>query len=162
MKQNSSFYFPLHYPNITPIEPQYTPESWKPPVSCQSCQTLGHPKYGDVPKLRDPFGVPIIRAIVFWGLYWGPLILGNYHIPLPLLHGSQIPKSVKVSSARHHRHHRSSRRQRVVARFLVYCSVAIRNSHTPRRHEHPLTRWLVRVTRLRTNAADNLISKRLP
>ena len=25
-------------------------------------------------------GVPIIRTIVFWGLYWGPLILGNYHI----------------------------------------------------------------------------------
>ena len=28
-----------------------------------------------------PFlGVPIIRTIVFWGLYWGPLFLGNYHI----------------------------------------------------------------------------------
>ena len=25
-------------------------------------------------------GVPIIRTIVFWGLYWGPLILGNYHM----------------------------------------------------------------------------------
>ena len=25
-------------------------------------------------------GVPIIRTIVFWGLYWGPPILGNYHI----------------------------------------------------------------------------------
>ena len=25
-------------------------------------------------------GVPIIRIIVFCGLYWGPLILGNYHI----------------------------------------------------------------------------------
>ena len=23
-------------------------------------------------------GAPIIRIIVFWGLYWGPLILGNY------------------------------------------------------------------------------------
>ena len=33
------------------------------------------------PKLGVPFlGVPIIRTIVFWGLYWGPLILGNYHI----------------------------------------------------------------------------------
>ena len=21
-----------------------------------------------------------MRIIVFWGLYWGPLILGNYHI----------------------------------------------------------------------------------
>ena len=27
-------------------------------------------------------GVPIIRALVFWGLHWGPLILGNYHIGL--------------------------------------------------------------------------------
>ena len=34
-----------------------------------------------------PFwGVPIIiiitriRMIVYWGLYWGPRILGNYHI----------------------------------------------------------------------------------
>ena len=26
------------------------------------------------------FGVPIIRTIVYWGLYWGPPILGNYHI----------------------------------------------------------------------------------
>ena len=25
-------------------------------------------------------GVPIIRTIVFWGLYWGPLILGTYHL----------------------------------------------------------------------------------
>ena len=33
------------------------------------------------PKLRGIFlEVPIIRIIVFWGLYWGPLILGNYHI----------------------------------------------------------------------------------
>ena len=26
-------------------------------------------------------GVPKIRIIVFWGLYWGPPLLGNYHIP---------------------------------------------------------------------------------
>ena len=25
-------------------------------------------------------GVPIIRTMVFWGLYWGPPVLGNYHI----------------------------------------------------------------------------------
>ena len=24
-------------------------------------------------------GVPIIRTIIFWGLYGGPPILGNYH-----------------------------------------------------------------------------------
>ena len=33
------------------------------------------------PKIRATcLGVPIIRTIVFWGLYWGLLILGNYHI----------------------------------------------------------------------------------
>ena len=26
------------------------------------------------------FGVPLIRIIVFWGLYRDPPILGNYHI----------------------------------------------------------------------------------
>ena len=33
------------------------------------------------PKIRGAFlGAPIIRTIVFWGLYWGPHILGNYHL----------------------------------------------------------------------------------
>ena len=37
--------------------------------------------YGSFPKLGVPFvGVPIIRIIVFWVLYWDPLILGNYHV----------------------------------------------------------------------------------
>ena len=26
-------------------------------------------------------GVPIIRTIVFFGLYWGSSILGKYHVP---------------------------------------------------------------------------------
>ena len=31
--------------------------------------------YGGFLKLRVPFlGVPIIRTIVFWGLYWGSII----------------------------------------------------------------------------------------
>ena len=31
------------------------------------------------PKIRGTiFAVTIIRTIVFWGLYWGPLKLGNY------------------------------------------------------------------------------------
>ena len=39
------------------------------------------------PKIRGTFlGVPIIRAIVFWGLYRGPLVLGNYHIRLSSVH----------------------------------------------------------------------------
>ena len=33
------------------------------------------------PKIRGSMlGVPIIRTIVYWGLYWGPLVLGNYHL----------------------------------------------------------------------------------
>ena len=33
------------------------------------------------PKIRGTFlGVPIIRIIVYWGLYWGPLIYGKYYI----------------------------------------------------------------------------------
>ena len=33
------------------------------------------------PKIRGALlEVPIIRTIVFWGLYWGSLILGNYHV----------------------------------------------------------------------------------
>ena len=37
------------------------------------------------PKITGAIlGVPIIRAIVYWGLYWGPLILGNYYVILYL------------------------------------------------------------------------------
>ena len=31
-------------------------------------------------KLGVLFGVQIIRAVVCWGLDWGPLTLGNYHL----------------------------------------------------------------------------------
>ena len=32
------------------------------------------------PKIRGTLlGVPMIRIIVLWDLYWGPLILGSYH-----------------------------------------------------------------------------------
>ena len=30
-------------------------------------------------------GVPIIRTIVYWGLYWGTLILGNYYLKVHCL-----------------------------------------------------------------------------
>ena len=44
--------------------------------------TLNHRRaIWEFPKIRGTLlGVPIIRTIVFLGLYWGPLILGNYHI----------------------------------------------------------------------------------
>ena len=45
--------------------------------------------FGGFPKLGVPFwGVPLIRSIVYWGLYWGPLILGNYRI---LFGGTIVP-----------------------------------------------------------------------
>ena len=37
------------------------------------------PSHEGFPKIRDNFlGVPIIRTIIYWGLYWGTLILGTY------------------------------------------------------------------------------------
>ena len=43
---------------------------------------FGNPVMWHFPKIRVAFlGVPIIiRTIAFWGLYWGPLILGDYHV----------------------------------------------------------------------------------
>ena len=42
--------------------------------------TTCHVRLG-FPKIRGTIlGVPIIRIIVFGGLYWGPLVLGNYQI----------------------------------------------------------------------------------
>ena len=34
------------------------------------------------PKLGYLCVVPITRNIIFWGLYWGPIILGNYRIKI--------------------------------------------------------------------------------
>ena len=40
--------------------------------------------HGWFPKIGVLFwGVPIIRTIIVLGLYWGPLVLGNYYIPNP-------------------------------------------------------------------------------
>ena len=34
-----------------------------------------------ISQIMDTFlGVPIVRTIVYWGLYWGPPVLGNYHL----------------------------------------------------------------------------------
>ena len=41
-------------------------------------QLISNPKLG-FPKIRATFlGVPIIRIIVYWGVKWGPHVLGNY------------------------------------------------------------------------------------
>ena len=45
------------------------------------------------PKIRGTFlGVPIIRIIVFWGLYWGSLILGNYHVGSRFVRHLRMPQ----------------------------------------------------------------------
>ena len=42
----------------------------------------------EFPKIRGTLlGVPILRIIVYRGLYWGPLILGNYHLNLGVIKG---------------------------------------------------------------------------
>ena len=58
---------------------EYSPAPWA--LLGFRDQDLGSRVYGSFLKLGVPFlGVPIRRIIVYWGLYWGPLILGNYHI----------------------------------------------------------------------------------
>ena len=37
------------------------------------------------PKIRHTFLGVGVRDIVSWGLYWGHLILGNYHIPFSMI-----------------------------------------------------------------------------
>ena len=38
---------------------------------------------GNPSKLGVLFVGPYKRTIAFWGLYWGPPILGNYHVSIP-------------------------------------------------------------------------------
>ena len=33
------------------------------------------------PKIGGTFWRPRIRIILYWGLYWGNLVLGNYQLP---------------------------------------------------------------------------------
>ena len=42
------------------------------------------------------FGVPAVRTVVFWGLYWDPPILGNYHIMRILAPCMGTPISAKT------------------------------------------------------------------
>ena len=95
-----------HYPHITPIYTLYNPQSLYNPyiipvvsmffsiipifilhrmgtlngVGKNDPQGLLCRSIWGFPKIRGTFwGVPIIRIILYWGLFWGPLILGNYH-----------------------------------------------------------------------------------
>ena len=43
------------------------------------------------PKIRGTFvGAPIIRIIVFWGLYGGPVIQGGNHVRKQRVEGSGV------------------------------------------------------------------------
>ena len=58
-------------------------QSWLSQFWISSCR----PIWG-FPKIKGTFlGVPIVRTIVYWGLYWGTLILGNYHLACSLFLG---------------------------------------------------------------------------
>ena len=60
---------------------QKPPEGFKQSSGNLGRSLNGQGGFGGFPKLGVPLlGVPIIRIIVSWGLYWGPLILGNYHL----------------------------------------------------------------------------------
>ena len=53
--------------------------------------SLVYTKIGGFLKLGGTIlAVPIVRTVVYWGLNWGPLILGNYHMPIPLRIGLRV------------------------------------------------------------------------
>ena len=62
------------------------------------------------------FGVPIIRARVFEGLYWGSFVLGNYHI-WPKLHGTLKQSCGTLRS-------RSAESQRTLKAAFSLCRLA--------------------------------------
>ena len=78
-------WIPFFWGNSKAINPEHTrqPSAWAcsgttcnlPLVSREQRNIWGFPKIRGI-----LLGVPIIRTIVFWGLYWGSLILGKYHI----------------------------------------------------------------------------------
>ena len=70
----------------------------------------------ELPKITGTIlGVPVIRTIAFWGLYWGPLILGNCHIRESLLASDVVDK--KIGSNGHSM--RSSIQERSPAGFIL-------------------------------------------
>ena len=49
--------------------------------TCSADPSSGKQWGEKVPKIKSTIlGVPIITSIVYWGLYWGPRIMGNYQI----------------------------------------------------------------------------------
>ena len=63
-------------------------------------ESLGAGRFGGFPIIMGTFlGAPIIRIIVFWGLYWGSLILGNYHLGDSSLSPLISPPNTKYSQS---------------------------------------------------------------
>ena len=53
-----------------------------PPWALATCsaRTSALESTGLFPEIRGTMlGVPVIRTIIFWGLYWGTPLQGNYH-----------------------------------------------------------------------------------
>ena len=47
------------------------------------------------PRIRGTIlKVPIVRTRIFWGLRWGPLILGNYHVDSSRTQGRLTASSI--------------------------------------------------------------------
>ena len=60
------------------MELNFEPENRRIPSSSSQGPTLS--LFGSFPKLGVPFlGAPIIRTLVYWGLYWRPPIQGSKH-----------------------------------------------------------------------------------
>ena len=56
-------------------------------LATKRTQKFEEPAYEGFPKSRDTLflGLPIIRSITFWGLYWGPPILVSGQVSIPNL-----------------------------------------------------------------------------
>ena len=60
---------------------------------------------GGFPKLCVPFwGVPRMRILIYWALYLGPFILGNYHLRVVAL-GDQGCPNLGARETRDKRHY---------------------------------------------------------
>ena len=67
--------------------------------SCSYVRASGVGLIWSFPKIRGTIlGVPVKRIIVFWGLYWGSLILGKYHLPWVEKHGNHDSTSLKFGN----------------------------------------------------------------
>ena len=63
--------------------------------------TTGHTRsldYSSYKMRKLDLGGAIIRLITYWGLYWGPPILGNYQLEMPVGAKSNLRGSILESA----------------------------------------------------------------